>query len=76
MLVTQAKLSSKVPDATVETVVWLPKDSRVKQGSVISLGKDERKWLVEEQYASTTTDSQNLHQGWGLDLPRSQRTER
>ena len=75
MLVTQAKLSTPGTDnATTETVVWLPKDSRVKEGSVISLGKDERKWLVEEQYA--TTDSQNLHQGWGLDLPRSQRTER
>lgn len=75
MLVTQAKLSNKDNSlSTVETVVWLPKDTRVKEGSVISLGKDERKWLVEEQYA--TTDSQNLHQGWGLELPRSHRTER
>ena len=75
MLVTQAKLSTPNTDnRTTETIVWLPKDARVKEGSVILLGKDERKWLVEEQYA--TTDSQNLHQGWGLDLPRSQRTER
>ncbi len=74
MLVTQSKLTRKEDNSTINQVVWLPKDVKVKEGTVISLDKDDRKWLVEEQYA--TTDSQNLHQGWGLDLPKTQRTER
>ena len=49
---------------------------RVKKGSVITL-KDEPEsgmWEVIEQYARQ--DSEDIPRKWGLDLPKSQRTER
>jgi hypothetical protein len=33
------------------TVCWLPRDPRVKVGTVISLAKSDKRWRVLEQYA-------------------------
>ena len=77
MQVVQTRLQQKTETGGVSvTVAWLPVDPRVKKGSVISF-KDEPesgKWEVTEMYVRQ--DSELIQRGWGLDLPRSQRTER
>ncbi len=55
-------------------VTWLPVDVRVKVGTVVTLDKKDGRWNVESQYA--TQPLENIQRGWGLDLPKSQRTER
>ena len=55
-------------------ITWLMRDSRVKVGSVISFEKGGEQWRVEKQY--TAIDSDCIQRGWGLDLPKSYRTER
>lgn len=55
-------------------VTWLEPDSRVKVGSLITLDKVEGVWRVAEQYSYTLLEA--IFRGWGLDLPKSQRTER
>jgi len=74
MKVVQTALSKLTPTGTAHLVAWLPIDSRVKRGSVVSLDKDDsNRWTVEQQYAVQEADS--IQTKWGLDLPRSQRTE-
>lgn len=55
-------------------VAFLPVDNRVRTGTVLSLKGDPRHWAVESQFAQQ--DAENIQHGWGLDLPKSQRTER
>lgn len=55
-------------------LTFLPVDSRVKRGTVLSLKGDERRWTVEAQYMEVTEHS--IQRLWGLDLPKSQRTEK
>ena len=55
-------------------VAFLPVDHRVKAGTFLSLKGDSRHWAVEKQF--TEQDAENIQRGWGLDLPKSQRTER
>ena len=56
-------------------MAWLPVDPKVHPGTVVSLDKDDsNRWTVEKQYSVQEADA--LHTKWGLDLPRSQRTER
>ena len=74
MKVVQTLLQRKTETGTVSMVAWLPVDPRVKRGSVVTLKDDAGTWRVAEQYA--TQDADDIHRGWGLDLPRSQRTER
>lgn len=57
-----------------QMVAWLPVDSRVKVGSRISLKNEPIIWEVKEQYS--TAQSDDLQRGWGLSLPKNQRTER
>ena len=57
-------------------VAWVPANRGVKRGSVITL-KDEPEsgeWKVAAVYMRQ--DSENIQRGWGLDLPKTQRTER
>lgn len=70
MQVVQTHLTS----GTRNIVAWLPIDPRVKMGSVISLDKQDEHWSVESQYAVQHLD--HIQRGWGLDLPKSQRTEK
>ena len=75
MNVVQTKLAKPAPAGTAHLIAWLPVDPRVKPGSIVSLDKDEgNRWRVEAQYA--TQDSDLINTKWGLELPRSQRTER
>ena len=59
-----------------EMVTWLPVDLRVKVGSMISLKNDPDSWKWEVIAQYTTQDSDNIQRGWGLGLPKTQRTER
>jgi hypothetical protein len=75
MKVVQTALTKKTETGVAHLIAWLPVDPRVKRGSVISLDKDDgNRWVVERQYA--VQDSAEIQRGWGVDLPKSQRTER
>lgn len=67
-------IQTQLAHGNTQMVAWLPQDSRVKRGSVISLETGGERWTVLKQY--TPCDSSTIQRGWGLDLPRSQRTER
>ena len=55
-------------------ITWLPADRRLKIGVEVDLDKDVNdRWKVSELYM--TTDSENIQRGWGLNLPKSVRTE-
>ena len=43
-------------------ITWLPRDSRVKAGTVISLDKEDRKWKVLRQF--NVYDSGIIQRGW------------
>lgn len=75
MKVIQTALAKRTETGTARLVAWLPVDPRVKCGTVISLDKvDNDRWMVEAQYA--VQDQELINTKWGLELPRSQRTER
>lgn len=75
MRVVQTALAKKTDRGMAHLVAWLPVDVRVKRGTVVSLDKvDNDRWTVEAQYA--TQDSELINTKWGLELPKSQRTER
>jgi hypothetical protein len=44
------------------TVCWLPRDPRVKIGTVISLAKSDRRWRVLGQYS--IKDYQEVNRDW------------
>ena len=76
MQVVQTLLKQPTERGVRQEVAWLPVDPRVKKGSVVTL-KDEPEsgqWEVAEQFSKM--DSENIQRGWGLDLPKTQRTER
>jgi hypothetical protein len=57
-------------------ITWLPVDSKLKQGVTVDLDKNpDDQWTVAEMF-SLKTDADDLSKKWGLDLPKSQRTER
>jgi hypothetical protein len=60
----------------VEQVCFLPVDPRVKKGSFVTLkdAPESGLWEVKEQYQRQ--DFETIHRHWGLDLPKTQRTER
>ncbi len=54
-------------------IVWV-ECGRVKTGTVVSFKETgDRTWFVTRCYS---TIAEHLNRGWGLDLPKSQRTER
>lgn len=74
MKVVQTHLTQPAGRGTSHLIAWLPVNPRVRAGSVISLDRDPGRWLVAAQFA--TSEVADIARGWGLDLPRSQRTER
>jgi hypothetical protein len=60
-------------DNNVFMLTWLDYSQKVKPGSIISIDDDEDKWEVMEQYDTLQWEDRKL---WGLELPKSQRTER
>jgi hypothetical protein len=74
MQVIQTHLSRPTYEGTAHMITWLPVHPKIKPGAIISLDKDPDRWRVEQTFQ--TTDLENIQTRWGLDLPKSQRTER
>ncbi len=80
MQLVQTHLTQANGACVAHLMTWLPRDSRLKPGVEVELDKGlcsrdpHERWRVEAMYA--TTDSENLDQRWGLNLPKSLRTER
>ena len=45
-----------------QMVSWLPRDSRVKVGSIISLDRSSQRWRVISQFSSTHQN--DIQRGW------------
>ena len=76
MEVVQTLLHQRSERGIHAQVAWLPVDPRVKPGKLVTL-KDEPEsgqWTVSEQYARSQVE--DIPRLWGLNLPKSQRTER
>jgi hypothetical protein len=75
MQVIQTHLTQPTAQGVSHMIAWLPVNPKVHTGSVVSLDKNpEQRWRVTAQFATSELD--DIPRGWGLDLPRSQRTER
>jgi hypothetical protein len=75
MQVVQTHLTQSTPTGTSHLIAWLPVNPKVKPGVLVDLDKDpDDRWKVEEQFM--VTSAENIQRGWGLELPKSQRTER
>ena len=55
--------------------VWVDASFLLKEGDVVTFKDDQEKWTVLKVY-STRMQTKDLEKKWGLDLPRSQRTEK
>ena len=73
MKVIQTLLEKQTELGKMCLVTWLPVDPRVKPGTRITLKDTEGVWRVSKMYSTQEMDS--IPRGWGLDLPKSQRTE-
>ena len=62
-------------NVTLTKLVWVDASWNLDKGDVVSFKGDETKWHVRQVYEEQI-DSANLEKKWGLDLPKSQRTER
>lgn len=58
MQIQQTKLAS----GSSRMVCWIPRDPRVKVGTVISLAKGAERWRVLEQYS--TAEYQEVKRDW------------
>lgn len=76
MQVVQTHLTQETDTGVRHLITWLPVDHRLKPGAVVDLDKNPNdQWTVKEMF-SLTQDAETLAKKWGLDLPKSQRTER
>jgi hypothetical protein len=63
-------------DSRWHRTTWVDKSWGAKVGDgIVFTDEPNIVWGVEEVY-STITKSENLNTKWGLELPKSQRTER
>lgn len=60
---------------TRRKLVWIDASWNLKAGEHVTFKEDERRWQVIRVY-ETKLDSAHIETKWGLDLPKSQRTER
>lgn len=74
MQVVHTHLMRKTEHGEVHTICWLDVKPKVRVGSVITLEDSDERWRVVSQ--GWVQDSSLINQKWGLDLPKSQRTER
>ena len=58
-------------------LVWVDASWNLKRGQIVSFEGEavDMLWMVKKVY-TTQIPAANLHAKWGLDLPKSQRTER
>ena len=76
MQVVQTHLTQATETGMRHLIMWLPVDPRLKQGVTVDLDKNpNNQWKVTEMF-SLTADAEELSKKRGLDLPKSQRTER
>jgi hypothetical protein len=78
MEVVQTLLHQRKEKGIHAQIAWIPVDPRVKKGSVITLkdNPESGEWRVAELYVTRQQSEDIEHRKWGLDLPKSQRTER
>ncbi len=62
MMMTQLKLVSEDPNGKSETIVWLPADKRLKEGSSLRLKGDSKWWNIAEVYV--TVERASIHDDW------------
>jgi hypothetical protein len=71
-------VQTQLVQGNANVMTWLPQDPRVRVGSVIELQKAKNNlsgtWQVAWQ--SQPQEDSTIQRGWGLDLPKSARTER
>jgi len=60
---------------THQSVVWVDASWKLKKGQIVKFISDDRKWEVTEVYKQRI-QTVELDKKWGLNLPKSQRTER
>lgn len=75
MLMVQAQFERDHGTTKTEKIVWVDDSWNLKAGNVVSFEDEPGLWLVKKVY-TTKMAAGNLHKKWGLDLPKSQRTER
>ncbi len=55
-------IQTKLASGNDRMVCWLPRDPRVKVGTVISLAKSDERWRVLEQWS--TMEQADILRGW------------
>lgn len=55
--------------------LWVDASWNLKKSDLVTFRGEDEKWLVDTVY-DIHTECAELEQKWGLDLPKSQRTER
>jgi hypothetical protein len=67
-------IQHKLVSGKTHLLTWLPQDPRVKVGTQLTLDDEPEIWTVEWQ--SEVAFVGEFNRKWGLDLPKTQRTER
>jgi hypothetical protein len=62
-------------DTNLLKLVWVDSSWNLKVGDIVSFKDETELWNVDKVY-DTKIAACNLEKKWGLDLPKSQRTER
>lgn len=55
-------IQTQLASGNSRMVCWLPRDPRVKIGSLISLAKSDERWRVVEQYSAA--EGADIHRDW------------
>lgn len=62
-------------DVTLIKVIWVDASWNLREGNTVAFKGEATIWDVRKVYDSKI-DVEQIHSKWGLDLPKSQRTER
>jgi len=75
MLMVQVDFRKDNGSTITEKVVWVDASWDLKPGNLVEFCAEPGIWKVMKVY-KTQIAAANLNKKWGLDLPKSQRTER
>lgn len=75
MLMVQVQFVKNSGTSETGKLVWVDASWNLKVGQIVEFVDDIGLWMVKKVY-QTQIASGNLNKKWGLDLPKSQRTER
>jgi hypothetical protein len=68
-------MQMELAQGTRRLITWFPYDPKIRVGATITLKNGiGGTWGVNKLYSKM--DSTQIQRGWGLDLPKSARTER